>query len=61
MVGWFEDEGLVSDSPPVVAVGAHAGNPHYLPTAGAVAPIVADEVLLLDLWGKQTRAGRGVC
>ena len=33
MVEWFEDEGLVSDSAPVVAVGANAGDPHYLPTA----------------------------
>ena len=33
MVKWFEEEGLSSDSPPVVAVGANAGNPHYLPTA----------------------------
>ena len=37
MVGWFEEEGLVSDSAPVVAVGGNAGNPHYLPTADAVA------------------------
>lgn len=57
MVRWFADEGLVSDSAPVVAVGANAGNPHYLPTAEHNAPIVADEVLLLDLWGKQKSAG----
>jgi Xaa-Pro dipeptidase len=54
MVGWFEDEGLVSDSAPVVAVGANAGNPHYLPTADNCRGIVADKILLLDLWGKQT-------
>jgi Xaa-Pro aminopeptidase len=57
MVGWFEDEGLVSDSPPVVAIGPNAGNPHYLPSAEHSRPIVADEVLLLDLWGKQDAAG----
>ena len=54
MVGWFGEEGLVSDSAPVVAVGANAGDPHYLPTADDCRRIVADEVLLLDLWGKQT-------
>ena len=54
MVTWFEEEGLVSDSAPVVAVGANAGNPHYLPTSDACAPITADDILLLDLWGKQT-------
>jgi len=52
MLGWFGDEGLVTDSGPVVAVGGNAGNPHYLPTAGQTRPIVKDEVLLLDLWGK---------
>jgi Xaa-Pro aminopeptidase len=57
MVGWFQDEGLVSDAPPVVAVGANAGNPHYLPTAEHNRVITADEVLLLDLWGKKPQPG----
>jgi Xaa-Pro aminopeptidase len=57
MVRWFEDEGLVSDSPPVVAVGGNAGNPHYLPAADACRAIVANEVLLLDLWGKKPNPG----
>ncbi|MGE3402773.1 MAG: M24 family metallopeptidase [Vicinamibacterales bacterium] len=57
MVGWFEEEGLVSDSAPVVAIGPSAGNPHYLPTAAESRPIVKDEVLLLDLWGKQRAQG----
>ena len=57
MVHWFEEEGLVSDSAPVVAIGPNAGNPHYLPAATGSRPIVADEVLLLDLWGKQTHQG----
>ncbi len=57
MVGWFEDEGLVSDSAPVVAVGRNAGNPHYLPTPDAAAPLVSDEVVLLDLWGKLRAPG----
>ena len=38
MVEWFTDEGLVSDSAPDVAFGANAGNPHYLPSRGAVPP-----------------------
>ena len=57
MVGWFRDEGLVSDSAPVVAVGRNAGNPHYLPSATQSDPIVPDEVLLLDLWGKRSEPG----
>ena len=57
MVAWFDEEGLVSDSAPVVAIGANAGNPHYLPAANRCRAIVADQVLLLDLWGKQARPG----
>lgn len=57
MVEWFDEEGLVSDSAPVVAVGVNAGDPHYLPAADRCRPIVAGEVLLLDLWGKQAVPG----
>jgi Xaa-Pro aminopeptidase len=57
MVEWFAEEGLVSDSPPVVAVGANSGNPHYLPTAARSLSILTDQVLLLDLWGKQSERG----
>jgi Xaa-Pro aminopeptidase len=57
MVGWFDEEGLVSDSPPVVAIGANAGNPHYLPTRERSSVLVPDQVLLLDLWGKRREAG----
>jgi Xaa-Pro dipeptidase len=53
MVGWFADEGLISSDPPVVAVMANAGNPHYLPTAAAHDRIGRDQLVLLDLWGKQ--------
>jgi Xaa-Pro aminopeptidase len=55
MVQWFREEGLVSDAPPVVAIGANAGNPHYLPTSEHNRVIVGDEVLLLDLWGKKSQ------
>ena len=57
MVGWFGNEGLISDSAPVVAIGGNAGDPHYLPSADRCRPIVKDEVLLLDLWGKHAEPG----
>jgi len=57
MMQWFAEEGLVTDSAPVVAVGANAGNPHYLPMAEQCRAVVADEVLLLDLWGKTKDKG----
>ena len=57
MAGWFREEGLVSDSDPNVSVAENAGNPHYLPTFSASRAIGADELVLLDLWGKLDRPG----
>jgi len=57
MAGWFEDEGLVSDSAPNVSAAENAGNPHYLPTADSSRPIRSDELVLLDLWAKLSTPG----
>ena len=57
MAGWFRDEGLVADSDPVVAVDAHAGDPHYLPSATGSAAIGREQLVLLDLWGKLRTPG----
>jgi Xaa-Pro aminopeptidase len=53
MAAWFEEEGLISDSHPVVAAQENAGNPHYLPTARRSRQIARDELVLLDLWGRK--------
>lgn len=60
MAGWFEEEGLVSDSSPVVAAQENAGDPHYLPTAGRTRQIGANELVLLDLWAKKKDDSRAV-
>jgi Xaa-Pro dipeptidase len=60
MAGWFKDEGLISDSEPVVAAQEHAGDPHYLPTERTARQIRANELLLLDLWGKKKEDPRAV-
>jgi Xaa-Pro dipeptidase len=57
MVGWFEDEGLLSDSAPNVSAAENAGNPHYLPTSTSFRVIRKDELVLLDLWGKLAHPG----
>lgn len=56
MAQWFREEGLVSDSDPNVSASENAGNPHYLPTHDASRTFGADELVLLDLWGKLDRA-----
>ena len=57
MVGWFAEEGLISDSAPVVAAQDNAGNPHYQPTGALNRAIGANEIVLLDLWGKLPAPG----
>ena len=60
MAEWFDEEGLVSDSAPNVSAQENAGNPHYLPDGIGSRPIRATSCVLLDLWGKLNRPGRGV-
>jgi Xaa-Pro dipeptidase len=57
MTGWFRDEGLITDAPPIVAAQENAGNPHYQPSRKAHRPIRPNELVLLDLWGKLPEAG----
>src|SRR4029079_15533960 len=57
MMGWFGEEGLITDAPPVVGAQENAGNPHYMPTAEKHRAIGDGEVVLLDLWGKLPDAG----
>jgi Xaa-Pro dipeptidase len=57
MVKWFTDEGLITDSEPMVSAMENAGNPHYLPTASKSRAIHPNELVLLDLWGKVDSPG----
>jgi len=57
MVDWFSEEGLATDSPPIVAAQENAGNPHYLPGEQGARAIRRNELVLLDLWGKLDRPG----
>ena len=55
IMGRFEAHGMVTHHPPIVAVDAHAGDPHYeVPESGS-APIVESVFLLLDIWAKKRR------
>ena len=57
MIGWFEEEGLVSDHTPCVAAQENAGDPHYHPGRDVSRAIRPGEILLLDLWGKLPAQG----
>ena len=43
--------------PPIVAVNANSGNPHYEPSARDGAPIRKGDLLLLDLWCREEPEG----
>ena len=51
----FADRGLVTDHPPIVAVNAHAGDPHYVPSRERPTPIRRGDLVLIDLWAKEAR------
>jgi Xaa-Pro aminopeptidase len=53
----FQRENLVTDDPPVVAVNANSGNPHYEPHAESSAAIREGDFVLLDIWGKKKTPG----
>jgi len=48
----FERAGLFTDHGPIVAVNANASNPHYEPTQEQHLPILAGDVVLLDMWAR---------
>ena len=52
----FAREGLATDHGPNVSAGANAANPHYEPSADRPRPIVPGDVLLIDLWARETDA-----
>jgi Xaa-Pro aminopeptidase len=51
----FAQHGLVADHPPICAVGAHSGDPHYEPAPSRDGTIRAGDFVLIDLWGKVNR------
>jgi len=53
----FSRENLVTDDPPIVAVNANSGNPHYEPRADHPVPIREGDLVLLDVWAKQNTPG----
>jgi Xaa-Pro aminopeptidase len=55
MMESFEERDLLCE-PPIVAVNANAGNPHYEPTERSSAPIRSGDLLLLDLWCREKGA-----
>ncbi len=49
----FAAAGLETSEPPIVAVNAHAGDPHFEVSATAPAPIRQGDWVLIDLWARR--------
>ena len=49
--------GMHTYAPPIAAVNAHAADPHYSPPAQGSAPIRTGDLVLIDLWAKNTSPG----
>lgn len=52
MMELFKKEKLITNYPPIVAVNANSGNPHYTPNVNQSSPIKEGDFVLLDLWAK---------
>jgi Xaa-Pro aminopeptidase len=48
----MRSQGLLVEEPPLIAVNANAGNPHYTPTADQHSPIQRGDLLLIDFWAR---------
>lgn len=53
----FNDRGLISRDPPIVAVNANSALPHYEPTRDRNSKIAAGDFVLIDLWARANTPG----
>jgi len=49
----FTQANLEWDHGPIVAINAHATDPHYAPTAQRFSPIQEGDMVLIDLWARE--------
>ena len=57
MLEKYQQQGLFSFSPPIVAVNQNSGNPHYEPKQDDCFHIKSGDLLLIDLWAKVQKPG----
>jgi Xaa-Pro aminopeptidase len=53
----FAEEGLVTDSPPMVGTNEHPADPHFDLTSENARPFADGDTVLIDLWAKQKLPG----
>ena len=55
--GGIQAENLITDDPPLVAVNANSGDPHYALHRETSKPIREGDFVLLDVWAKKNTPG----
>ncbi len=53
----IREAGMVTSSAPIAAVNEHSADPHYGPAPVGSSVIKRDDLILIDLWGKQAEPG----
>ena len=56
LVQKLKEHGVEDAHPPIIAFGKNSGSPHY-EIEGRGALLASNEVILIDLWGKEKREG----
>jgi Xaa-Pro dipeptidase len=57
IVEYFAEHGLVTNSPPIVAVGRNTADPHYQPAESGSARVKENDLVLIDMWAKIREPG----
>jgi Xaa-Pro dipeptidase len=57
MLKAMQDQGCMTDHPPICAVNAHSADPHYAPLAKSSSKIQNGDFILIDLWCKSKEKG----
>lgn len=53
----IRDAGMITSSAPIAAVNEHSADPHYGPAKTGSSKIKRDDLVLIDLWAKQSDSG----
>ena len=59
LVRLMQEQALEFDHAPIVAVGPHAGDPHYAPSPEVALPITTGNLVLTDLWAREAQRPDG--
>ena len=57
IMGLFEEMGMETDHPPILAAGLHTNDPHFAPDPSIDHAFVEGDIIQLDLWAKLREPG----